>query len=111
MTQNRTMLKAALLSSCIVCSSATAIMAIIPEMAKSFPDVELYVIELITTAPALFQMLAILFSGVVVRFLGLKRSVMLGLLLCGVMLGLQGSVLGLGNAASTLLVGQLVAFG
>lgn len=158
MTQNRTMLKVALLSSCIVCSSANAIMAIIPEMAKSFPDVELYMIELITTAPALFQMLAILFSGIVVRFLGLKRTVMLGLALCGVMgiipiviqnfsvllltrcaygvgsgltlspvltliisffegpersviLGLQGSVLGLGNAASTLLVGQLQTFG
>ena len=158
MTQNRTMLKVALLSSCIVSSSATAIMAIIPEMAKSFPDVELHVIELITTVPSLFQMLAILFSGVVVRFLGLKRSVMLALLLCGVMgvipiviqnfyvllltrcaygigcgiimssiltliitlfegsersvmLGLHGSVLGLGNAASTLLVGQLQTLG
>jgi MFS family permease len=158
MARNRTMLKVALLSSCIVSSATPAIMAIIPEMAKSFPDVELYVIELITTVPSLFQMLAILFSGVVVRFLGLKRSVMLGILLCGVMgvipmvvqnfyvllltrcaygigcgltmssiltliisffegpersvmLGLQGSVLGLGNAASTLLVGQLQTLG
>ena len=158
MTRNRTMLKVALLSTCLIWASINAITANIPEMAKSFPGVELYVIELIATVPSLFQMLAVLFSGLVSKFLGLKRTTMLGLLLCGVsgivpvfiqdfyvlflsrcvfgigcglivssaltliigffdgserstMIGLQGSVGGLGSAVSALVAGQLLAFG
>lgn len=155
---NRTMLKVALLSTCLIWASINAITANVPEMAKSFSDVPLYVIELIATVPSLFQMLAVLFSGFVSKGLGLKRTTMLGLLLCGVagvvpvfiqnfyllflsrcvfgvgcglivpsvltliiglfdgaerssMIGLQGSVGGLGSAASALAAGQLLAFG
>ena len=158
MAKNRTTLKVALLSTCLIWASINAITANIPEMAKSFPDVDLYVIELIATVPSLFQMIAVLLSGVVASRLGLKLTTLLGLLLCGVagivpvafqnfyllfasrcvfgigcgliissvltlivglfegserstMIGLQGSVGGLGSATSALVAGQLLAFG
>ena len=56
-------LKIALLSTCFVTASINAITANIPEMIKSFPDVPLYVIELLTTVPSLFQMLGVLCGG------------------------------------------------
>lgn len=158
MKENRTLLKAALLSSCLIWASINAITANIPEMAKSFPDQELYVIELIATIPSLFQMVAVLLCALCTRLIGNRRTAMLGLLLCGVsgvapiiiqdfyllfasrcifgvgcglivpsvltliislfdgaerssMIGLQGSVGGLGSAATALVAGWLLAFG
>ncbi|MBR1659207.1 MAG: MFS transporter [Oscillospiraceae bacterium] len=76
-------LKIALLSTCFVTASLNAITANIPEMARSFPDVPLYVIELLTTIPSLFQMLGVLGGRFTARRLGYKNNVLLGLLLCG----------------------------
>ncbi|MBR1496642.1 MAG: MFS transporter [Oscillospiraceae bacterium] len=77
-------LKIALLSTCFVTASINAITANIPEMTKSFPDVPLYVIELLTTVPSLFQMLGVLCGGLIAKRLGYKGTLLLGLFCCGV---------------------------
>lgn len=159
MDNNRnTRLKIALLSVYLVTASLNAITANIPEMAKTFSTVPLYVIELIATIPSLFQMLGVLCGSVVTNRISHKSSVLLGLLMCGVggtvplliqnfvllfvtrclfglgcglitsvmlamlihfftgetrstMIGLTGSVGGLGSALSSFVAGQLLAFG
>lgn len=58
----KTILKIALLSCCLITASQNAIAGNIPEIAKSFKDVSLSTIELMTTIPSLFVMLAILFK-------------------------------------------------
>lgn len=76
-------LKIALLSCCFVTASTNAIAGNIPEMAKTFSNTPLYVIELITTIPSLFQMLAILFGRFIARKIGYKNNILLGIVLCG----------------------------
>ncbi len=151
-------LKAALLSCCFITASLNAITGNIPEMAKTFFDYPLYVIELISTIPSLFQMAAILISGQVGRRLGLKGNILLGAALCGIsgtlpvwiqsiplillsravfgfgvgliassmlslivyffdgqsrstMIGMQGSIGGLGSFTTAFLSGRLLTFG
>ena len=159
MEQNRnTKLKIALLSVYLVTASLNAITANIPEMAKPFSTVPLYVIELIATIPSLFQMVGVLCGAHVARRIGYKKSAVLGLLCCGVggvipffiqnfvlifatrclfglgcglisavmltmivhfftgdtrstMIGLTGSVGGLGSALSSFIAGRLLVFG
>jgi hypothetical protein len=57
MKENRTLLKVSLLSTCLIWAAINAITANIPEMAKSFSNVDLYVVELVATVPSLFQMI------------------------------------------------------
>ena len=76
-------LKIALLSVCVVSASLNAITANIPEMAKTFSDVPLYKIELLTTIPSLFQMVGVLGGKYIDRGLGYKITMNLGLLFCG----------------------------
>lgn len=151
-------LKAALLSACLVTASLNAITANIPEMAKSFPDIPLYVIELITTVPSLSQMLFVLAGRKVSEKIGYKKTILFGLLLCGfggvlplfiqnfyllfvtrcvfgagcglilstlltliiifftgetrsTMIGLQGSIGGLGSALAVFVSGRLLPYG
>ena len=158
MAKNRTLLKVSLLSTCLIWASINAITANIPEMAKSFSNVDLYMVELIATVPSLFQMLSVLLSAPIAKRFGLKSTCSLGLLLCGVfgvmpifiqdfyvvfasrcvfgvgcglivsnalsliieffegperssVIGLQGSVGGLGSAVTALVAGRLLAFG
>lgn len=158
MAKNRTLMKVSLLSTCLIWASINAITANIPEMAKSFSDVDLYMVELIATVPSLFQMLSVLLSAPIAKRFGLKNTCSLGLLLCGVfgvlpvfiqdfyvvfasrcvfgvgcglivsnalsliieffegperssVIGLQGSVGGLGSAVTALVAGRLLAFG
>ena len=84
-------LKIALLSTCFVTASINAITANIPEMTKSFPDVPLYVIELLTTVPSLFQMLGVLCGGLIAKRLGYKGTLLLGGLARGLGLVLAGA--------------------
>jgi len=67
-------LKIALLSVCIVSASLNAITANIPEMAKTFSDVPLYKVELLTTIPSLFQMIGVPGGLSILPLLG-KRSI------------------------------------
>ncbi|WP_326512877.1 MFS transporter [Clostridium intestinale] len=84
MNNNNLKLKTALLSCCFVTASMNAISGNIPEMAKVFNTVPLYVVELISTIPSLFQMVAILIGRFMGKKIGYKNNVLLGILLCGV---------------------------
>ena len=151
-------LKVALLSCFLVTASMNAITGNIPEMAKTFTTVPLYVVELISTLPSLFQMIAILLGRFISKKIGYKNTVLLGILLCGIggiipiyiqniyvilftrgvfrfgvgmitatlltlfiyffdgdtrstMIGLQGSIGGVGSFLSTFIAGQLLVYG
>lgn len=159
MNQNKNiLLKIALLSCAVVTASINAIAGNIPAIAESFSDVPVHIIELITTIPSLSMMIAILCSSLISGVIGNKRTVLIGLLLCGLggvapyifqdiiimmvtrllfgfgvglisstllimiiyffdgktrsqMIGLQGSVGGLGSMICTYIAGQLLMFG
>lgn len=158
MNNNNLKLKAALLSCCFVTASMNAISGNIPEMAKTFNTVPLYVVELISTIPSLFQMVAILIGRFIGKKIGYKNNVLLGILLCGVggvipifieniyvilftrgvfgfgagliastlltlivyffdgktrstMIGMQGSIGGLGSLIATFIAGRLLTYG
>ena len=159
MNQNKNiLLKIALLSCAVVTASINAIAGNIPAIAESFSDVPVHIIELITTIPSLSMMIAILCSSLISGVIGNKRTVLIGLLLCGLggvapyifqdiiimmvtrllfgfgvglisstllimiiyffdgktrsqMIGLQGSVGGLGSLICTYIAGQLLMFG
>jgi MFS family permease len=158
MKNNDLKLKIALLSVYLITASLNAITAGIPEMAKSFPQVPLHIIELIATIPSLFQMIGVLAGRSIASRIGYQRSAVLGLLLCAIggsiplflpqfglifvtrcifglgcgiitavmltmiialftgdtrsrMIGLTGSIGGLGSALSSFLAGRLLVFG
>ena len=158
MKNNKLILKIALLSCPLVTASANAIAGNIPEIAKSFPEVPLSTIELMTTIPSLFVMLTILASPVVSAKTGRKTAIAAGAFLCGIggvlpffiqniylmlaaralfgigsglisanllililsffegeerssMIGLQGSIGGLGSLLATFIAGRLLVFG
>lgn len=159
MSQNHNIiLKSALLSLALVTASVNAIAGNIPDIAKSFPNVPLYVIELMTTLPSLTMMLAILCSSSMSQRWGAKHILLFGTLLCAIsgtmpfffqniiimllsraffgfgvgclsamllnlilyffsgqvksqMIGLQGSIGGLGSLLTTFIAGQLLIFG
>lgn len=158
MKNKKTRLKIALLSCCFVTASLNAISGNIPEMAKTFATVPLYVVEFITTIPSLFQMLAILAGTWISRKVGYKHTALIGTALCAftgiapifieniyfilfmrsifgfgaglvtttlltliiyffegsersTMIGLQGSIGGLGSLITTFIAGKLLTYG
>ena len=74
----------ALLSLNIVEQAASVINATIPGMAKSFPNEALVNIELVTTVVSIFVTIFVLVSGVIVKWIGQKRTAILGLLIASV---------------------------
>lgn len=151
-------LKIAILSCCLVTASQNAIAGNIPAIADNFKNVALSTIELMTTIPSLFVMLAILLSGFLAKRMNHKTSLLIGLLICGIggiipyfikeiyimlisraifgfgvgminsnllimivslfdgkersqMIGLQGSIGGLGSFLTTYVAGMLLAYG
>lgn len=77
-------LKIAILSCCLVTASQNAIAGNIPAIADSFKNVALSTIELMTTIPSLFVMLAILLNGFLAKRMNHKTSLLIGLLICGI---------------------------
>lgn len=77
-------LKMAILSCCLVTASQNAIAGNIPAIADSFKNVALSTIELMTTIPSLFVMLAILLSGFLAKRMNHKTLLLIGLLICGI---------------------------
>lgn len=71
----------ALLSLNIVEQAASVINATIPGMAKSFPNETLVNIELVTTVVSIFVTIFVLISGVIVKWIGQKRTAILGLVI------------------------------
>lgn len=151
-------LKIAILSCCLVTASQNAIAGNIPAIAYTFKNVALSTIELMTTIPSLFVMLAILLNGFLAKRMNHKTSLLIGLLICGIggiipyfikeiyimlisraifgfgvgminsnllimivslfdgkersqMIGLQGSIGGLGSFLTTYVAGMLLAYG
>lgn len=151
-------LKIAILSCCLVTASQNAIAGNIPAIAYTFKNVALSTIELMTTIPSLFVMLAILLNGFLAKRMNHKTSLLVGLLICGIggiipyfikevyimlisraifgfgvgminsnllimivslfdgkersqMIGLQGSIGGLGSFLTTYVAGMLLAYG
>lgn len=159
MNQNKNnTLKFALLSVGFVTAAANAISGNIPDIARSFPNIALHIIELIVTIPSLTMMVAILCSTWISRKIGYRNTILLGTLLCGFggvmpffiqnivimlitraifgfgvgcissmllslilyffdgkvrsqMIGLQGSIGGLGSFVTTFIAGRLLMFG
>lgn len=158
MNEKNLKLKAALLSCCFVTASVNAISGNIPEIARTFNTVDLYVVELISTIPLLFQMVGILCGGFISKKIGYKNNIVLAILLCGVtgiipifindiyiilfvrgifgfgtglitttlltlivyffegetrssMIGMQGSIGGLGSLVATFIAGRLLIYG
>lgn len=84
MQNNNIKLKIALLSVCLVTASLNAITANIPEIAATFSTIPLYIIELIATIPSFFQMIGVLGGKSIALRIGHKKSIMLGLAMCGI---------------------------
>ena len=82
--KNNLILKLAILSCCFVTASLNAIAGNIPAMAKDMPEIPLSLIELVTTIPSLFSMMAVLFSSKIASAIGYKKIVLLGSLIAGV---------------------------
>ena len=82
--KNNLVLKLAILSCCFVTASLNAIAGNIPAMAADMPDIPLSLIELVTTIPSLFSMLAVLFSSRIASAIGYKKIVLLGSLIAGI---------------------------
>lgn len=75
------LMKFSLLSISLVLTSAGSIAANIPEMQKSFPEVPLSSIELLTTIPALTVLIFVILSSFIANYIGEKKTVLLGLLI------------------------------
>ena len=79
MNQNKnTKLKISLLSTCLVSASLNAVVGLVPEMAAAFPAMALSTIELIATAPSLFQIVGVLGGQLMAKKLGYQNFVELG---------------------------------
>ena len=74
----------ALLSLNIVEQAASVINATIPGMAKAFPNEKLVNIELITTIVSIFVTVFVLVSGIFVKWIGQKKTAILGLLIASI---------------------------
>lgn len=72
-------LRYALLSASLMVASAAAINANIPAMEAHFSDVPLTTVEMLTTLPSLFLMIAVLLSSFIARKIGYKQTIMIGL--------------------------------
>ena len=72
--------KIALLSPALVIVSGGSIAANIPAISKSFPEIPISFIEMLTTIPSLFIIIAVMLSNVIARYIGVKNTILTGLL-------------------------------
>lgn len=82
--RNKSMLKLSILLVSVITASAPAINANIPVLAKAFPTVPLTEVELLTTIPSFFLMLALLVSNKIAKTIGIKRTVLVGVTLTAI---------------------------
>lgn len=81
MNKNSFLFKASLLSISLVLAAGPVIASLIPLMQQSFPDQSISSIELIATVPNFGILIFVLLSNIFVKFLGKKKTVLLGLIL------------------------------
>ncbi|EOI06706.1 hypothetical protein UAY_00048 [Enterococcus moraviensis ATCC BAA-383] len=79
MNKNSFLFKASLLSISLVLVAGPAVSSLIPLMQQSFPDQSTSSIELIATVPNFGILIFVLLSNIFVKFLGKKKTVLLGL--------------------------------
>lgn len=77
------LMKGSLLSISVILTSGTAIAATIPSWLKAFPDIPRASIELLETLPSITVVFATLISTWIAKLIGVKRTVILGLLIAG----------------------------
>jgi MFS family permease len=77
--KNELMKKIAILSVSFIVVSGGAVAANIPAMAKTFADVPLSTVEMLSTIPALFIIVSVLVSNTIARYLGYKRTIAIGI--------------------------------
>ncbi|QEA31419.1 MFS transporter [Secundilactobacillus malefermentans] len=82
--KNHTLMKLSILLVSVITASAPAINANIPVLAKAFPNVPLAQIELLTTIPSFFLMIAVLLSSWIAKRIGLKQTVIVGVIMTAV---------------------------
>ena len=72
-------MKISILSASLVVVSGGAIAANIPAMARTFADVPLQTVEMLSTIPSLFIIISVLLSNLFARYLGYKRTILIGI--------------------------------
>ena len=77
--KNELMKKISILSVSFIVVSGGAVAANIPAMAKTFADVPLSTVEMLSTIPALFIIVSVLMSNTIARYLGYKRTIAIGI--------------------------------
>lgn len=73
--------KISILSASLIIVSGGCIAANIPEIARTFPEVPLYVVENLTTIPALFIIISVLMSNKIASYIGHKATIIIGLII------------------------------
>ncbi|MDU5337301.1 MFS transporter [Enterococcus sp.] len=71
--------KVSILAISFIVVSVGAIGGNIPEIAKSFPEVPMTMIENLVTIPALFIIPSVLLSNTIAKYIGYKKTVLIGL--------------------------------
>ncbi|GMA69080.1 MFS transporter [Leuconostoc litchii] len=74
----------AVLSVSVMITTGTAISSALPEIAKSFPNISVAQIDMIATIQQFSVMITLLFSGIISKKLGIKKTITIGLMLTGV---------------------------
>lgn len=71
--------KLALLSPALLIVSGGSIAANIPMIAETFPHIPMSIVELLTTIPSLFTIIAVMLSNKIAKQWGMKRTILLGI--------------------------------
>lgn len=74
----------ALLSVALVVNSAPAISANIPEITKSFPEINPIYVGLLTTIPSFFLIIGVFLTSVLEKYIGKKQTILTGLMIVGI---------------------------
>lgn len=74
----------ALLSVALVVNSAPAISANIPEITKSFPEINPIYVGLLTTIPSFFLSIGVFLTSVLEKYIGKKQTILTGLMIVGI---------------------------
>ncbi|WP_461226160.1 MFS transporter [Lacticaseibacillus suihuaensis] len=82
--KKKSMVKLSILLVSVITASAPAINANIPVLAQAFPNVPLTQVEMLTTVPSFFLMLALLVSNSIAKKIGIKQTVILGVSLTAI---------------------------
>ena len=85
--KNKLMLKVGILSISTLLTAASAVSGTIPMMAKQYPDQSTASIQALLTIPSIGMVIFVLLSTLFIKFLGKRKTVLLGLIL-----GLVGGI-------------------